>query len=160
MVILIDSREKQIQHIINYFTHKNIPYKKQTLPIGDYSCYLPRNEELGIVRDLYFPVTIERKATVDELVGNFVASNRTRFENELIRAKNNVHFLLVVEQPTGFSSIINDNYQSKMHPKSVIGSLKTFEFRYGFNTVFIDKLSSPKYIHQHLLYFTRYFLKG
>lgn len=45
---------------------------------------LTANTELGIARDLYFPVMIEKKNSIDELASSF--KDRTRFESEFIRA--------------------------------------------------------------------------
>src|SRR4051794_40609892 len=81
IVILIDSREQENKHIIEYLMSKQIPFKEKKLDYGDYSAYLPKNEDLGIIRDLYVPAAIERKNSVDELVSTI--KERTRFENEL-----------------------------------------------------------------------------
>ena len=37
IVILIDTREQQFSHIVDYFDKKKIPYKKKALEFGDYS---------------------------------------------------------------------------------------------------------------------------
>ena len=54
IVILVDTREKVNDHIIQYFEKHEIPYKKKALKNGDYSFYVPKNEKLGIFRDTYF----------------------------------------------------------------------------------------------------------
>ena len=86
-IILIDSREKVNDHIISYFEQQKIPYKVMKLDTGDYSIMLPQNTALGIQRDLYLPVAIERKNSIDELIGNFLKDKRTAFQNELIRSQ-------------------------------------------------------------------------
>lgn len=45
MVILIDTREKVNDHILNYFNKKNIAYRQQALEFGDYSFMLPKVDE-------------------------------------------------------------------------------------------------------------------
>lgn len=41
MIILVDSREKQNDHILSYFDKQRIAYQKEKLEYGDYSFYLP-----------------------------------------------------------------------------------------------------------------------
>lgn len=40
MVILVDTREKVNDHILEYFDKKSITYKKKALDYGDYSLSL------------------------------------------------------------------------------------------------------------------------
>lgn len=56
--MLIDTREQENKHIIDYFESKNSPYEMKKLDYGDYSAYLPKNEELCIHRNLYFPAAM------------------------------------------------------------------------------------------------------
>ena len=88
IVILIDTREQENSHIKDYFDKKKIVYKVQKLDYGDYSFYIPKNEALGISRELYFNdiVCIERKGSLEELSGNFT-KDRARIEEELSRKK-------------------------------------------------------------------------
>jgi hypothetical protein len=157
LTILIDSREQEHYHITNYFESKKIPYKTKKNDTGDYSAYLPKNTELGIVRDLYLPVTIERKNSVDELAQSI--KDRTRWENELIRSQK-LKFTLFVEDANGYENIILGLYRSHYEPKSLLASIKTFEARYNFTTVFIPKTVSGNFIFHHLYYHARSLLKG
>ncbi|MEH7747049.1 ERCC4 domain-containing protein [Neobacillus drentensis] len=154
LMVLIDTREQKNKHIIDYFDSKKIPYKVIKLDTGDYSAMLPKCEDMGLQRDLFIPVAIERKNSLDELIGNFKADNRTTFQNELIRSQE-TDFVLMVEQKNGYEDILTHNYRSAMKPASVIGSLKSFESCYKFNTIFIDKQLSPTWMHHHLYYKTR-----
>lgn len=156
--ILIDTREKSNNHITGYLDNKQIPYKPMKLDTGDYSIMLPQREEMGIQRDLYLPVTIERKNSIDELIGNFKADKRTAFQNELIRSQE-TDFILMIEQKSGYEDILAHKYRSMMKPTAVIGTLKTFESRYKFNTIFVAKELSPVWIYHHLFYKTREALK-
>lgn len=153
-IILIDTREQQNEHIKSYLEQKKRPYKTLKLDTGDYSIMLPKNAEMGLQRDLYIQVTIERKNSIDELIGNFKADKRTAFENELIRSQS-LDFVLMIEQQDGYKDILTSNYRSQMKPASVIGTLKAFESRYQFNTIFIDKSLSPMWIYHHLYYKAR-----
>lgn len=156
LTIIVDTREKVNSHILDYFRKREIPFKFQGMKTGDYSAMIPKNEELGITRDLYLTAAVERKNGVDELVGNI--KDRTVFENELIRSAK-IPFVLMVEDLEGYQKILNGNYRSKYDPKALLGSLKTFEARYNFSTVFVSPNTSGNYIYHHLLYHAREFLK-
>lgn len=157
ITILIDTREQKNQHILEYFESKKIPYESSKIDAGDYSVKLPKHSELGISRDVYFPVVIERKNSVDELVQTI--KERNRFENELIRGQK-LRFLLMIEDPNGYENILFGNYQSQYDPKAFLGSLKSFETRYGFSTVFIPKKVVGNYLYYHFHYYVRNYLKG
>ncbi|MBY0144311.1 ERCC4 domain-containing protein [Neobacillus niacini] len=157
LTILVDTREKENQHILQYFNDKGITYESMKLDTGDYSVMLPANPGLGIIRNLYFPVAIERKNSLNELVQTI--KDRTRFENELIRSQK-FRFLLMIEDPSGYENILRGNYQSKYDPKALMGSLKSFETRYGFTTVFIPKEVAGHYLYYEFYYFVRNYLKG
>lgn len=157
IVVLVDTREQKNQHIVEYFDSKEIPYESVKLDAGDYSIKLPKNEILGITRDIFFPVAIERKNSVDELVQT--VKERTRFENELIRGQK-LRFLLLVEDSNGYENILFGNYQSQYEPKAFLGSLKSFETKYNFSTVYIPSRTSGNYLYHHFYYHIRNYLKG
>ncbi|MSU01952.1 ERCC4 domain-containing protein [Tissierella pigra] len=96
ITIVVDTRENANDHIIKYFDDKKIPHVSRKLDYGDYSCFLPANPELGIMRDTYFDCVIERKAHLEEVSGNFT-TDRTRIENEFIRAKDS-RFIMMIEK--------------------------------------------------------------
>ncbi|PEK87938.1 ERCC4 domain-containing protein [Bacillus toyonensis] len=154
--IIVDTREQKNQHVLDYFRKKKVPFKIRTMKTGDYSAMIPRNPEMGIMKDTYLTSVIERKNGVDELVQSI--KDRSRFENELIRASKHP-FVLIVEDLEGYQKILNGTYRSKYEPKSLLGSLKTFEVRYGFSTVFIDPITTGNYIYHHFLYMARELLK-
>jgi ERCC4-type nuclease len=156
LTIIVDTREQKNTHILNYFVKKNVPYKLRAMKTGDYSAMIPAKPELGLTRDLYFAAAIERKNGVDELVESI--KDRSRFENELIRSTKHP-FRLIVEDLQGYEKILTGNYRSKYEPKSLLGSLKTFENRYNFTTIFMDPKTSGNYILHHFLYFAREQLK-
>lgn len=157
LTIIVDTREQKNQHILDYFRKKDINFILRTMKTGDYSAMIPKNEELGIMRDIYLAAVIERKNGVDELVES--VKDRTRFENELIRGSK-VPFVLIVEDLEGYTKILNGNYRSQYKPESLLGSLKTFEARYQFTTFFISPITSGNYIYHHFLYYARELLKG
>lgn len=61
MVILVDKREKNIDHLIKYFDKAKIEYKNKSLAYGDYSFYVPKNEGFSIPRDIYFDKKLSLK---------------------------------------------------------------------------------------------------
>jgi len=156
LTVLIDTREQENSHIWNYFDMKNIRYQAKKLQIGDYSVMLPQNRNYGITRDLFFPISVERKRSIDELAGTI--KERTRFENELIRSQK-LHFTLLVEDANGYENIIKAKYRSKYEPKALVASLKTFESRYGFSTIFIPKSVTGDFLYNHFYYYVRNILK-
>lgn len=157
LVITVDTREQKNQHVLDYLRKKDVPIKFKTMKTGDYSAMIPRNDEFGITRDIYLNAVIERKNGVDELVESI--KDRTRFENELIRGSKHP-FTLIVEDLEGYQKILNGMYRSRYEPKALLGSLKTFEVRYNFSTVFIANNTTGNYIYHHFLYMARELLKG
>ena len=151
MIILVDSREKANDHITSYFDKKGVIYMKRGLKTGDYGVLLPKNEELGIMRDLQLTACLERKAHIDEITGNLSKLKATAFENELIRSSENP-FVLVVEDADGYGKILRGEYISQYDPKALLGRLKTFEARYGFSIVYLDKAYTGNYIYHHFYY--------
>jgi len=156
LVVVIDTREKSNEHITDYLDKKKIAYKHLKLDHGDYSIMLPANEELGIIRDIYFPIAIERKNSIDELASTI--KQRTRFENELIRSQRS-DFMLLVEDEQGYENIIKGNYRSRYNPYSFLASVKAFETRYNFMSVFVSKITAGNYIYHHLYYYVRELLR-
>lgn len=72
ITIIVDSREKVNSHILIWLKYKKINYIIDKLDFGDYSYYIPKNEELNIKEDVYFndTISIERKRNLEELAGN------------------------------------------------------------------------------------------
>ena len=146
IVILWDSNEKKNEHILQQFDKRGIAYKKQRLNFGDYSFYLPQNEALGVPRDIWFDnkLTIERKASLEELSGNFT-KGRANFEEELTRKKNSMMYLMI-EDGT-YKDLITGNYRTNYDKKSYIATLNTYEIRFGIKTAFIPKELAASFIY-------------
>ena len=68
LVVLVDTRERQNSHILDYFTKNHIAYERTALNYGDYSFYIPA---AAAGKDIYFhrDIVIERKASLEELSG-------------------------------------------------------------------------------------------
>lgn len=159
MVVIVDTREQENQHILDYFAQKKVNYENKKLDSGDYSVKLKAVPELNVHRDIYIPVMIEKKNSIDELAQSF--KERTRFENEFIRAKgSNTKIFLLVEDGQGYENIIKGKYRSQYEPKALLASLKTFESRYNISTSFIDPKYSGNFIYHTLKYYLYEYLKN
>lgn len=157
VVIIVDTREQQNQHILDYFNEINAKYINKKLDAGDYSIKLTAREDMQINRDMYFPISIEKKNSVDELAASI--KDRHRFEAEFIRAKGSgTKMHLLVEDVNGYENILTGNYRSLYDSKALMASLKTFESRYNFTTTYLDKKHSGDFIYRTLLYELREFL--
>ena len=156
-VILYDTREQENQHILDYFDKKKIKYKKQTVKEGDYTPIITKNVDLGIYRDIYFPVAIERKNGVDELANNLGEKTDSRDDvrlvRELHRAKvKGIKIFMIVEEKNGMENIINNNYRSMYKPKAFVARLKSIHFNYLSGLEFINKAYAGFEIHKILYY--------
>lgn len=157
--IIIDTREKQIDHIEKAFKKNNIKYERRALPIGDYIIEGPGR---------YVPnVTIERKASIDEIVGNLLdkatmdENGHNRFTRELIRAKRaNKKFILLIEDEKFYNNLLNGNYRSKIKPNALRGMIISLEAKYpNLSIVWMNKKEVASYIHSILYYSLREDLK-
>ena len=152
--IIIDSREKENSHIVKWLESKNIPYIVKGLKQGDYSFYIPKNEELSIPRDLHFDgeIIVERKNSLEELSGNF-SENRDRFEKELTFAPK-LKYLMI--ENANYSDICEGNYKTGYNKKAYLGTLHSFMERYNLPVMFMPKTEySGTYIYYTFYYYLR-----
>ena len=158
MVILVDTRQKQNSHITDYFEAKKIPYKTKALPYGDYSFMIPKNDELGIPRDLVFynHIIIQRKASLQQISSN-LSSERARFEKELATAPKNK--VLLIENAS-YKDLVDGNYRTDYKAASFMASLQTFWHRYEFPVFFMpDRRYSGLFMKQYFEYWIKEQLK-
>lgn len=154
MVILVDTREQENGHLLSYFDHKKVAYKVRKLDIADYSCMIPKNDELGISRDIYFTdsILVERKGSLDELAGN-LTHDRTRFESELLRSKG-ANIALMVENAS-YTDMVMGRYRADYNAKSFVASIHTFSARYGLEVAFVEKELAGNWMYHRLYYAVR-----
>lgn len=159
LVIITDSREQANSHVLDYFDKVKVNHIEKKLDAGDYAVMISASPELGIMRDLHLPICIEKKNSIDELASSF--KDRTRFENEFIRAAGSkTKIMLLVEDINGYENILTNNYKSEYGAKALLSSLKSFEARYNFSTTFIDKKCTGNFINYTLRYYVYEFLKN
>ena len=85
IVILVDSREKLPNHIVECFDRFGVNWQRIKLDSGDYSAILPEDKENGIPEiDLRNELCIERKMSCDEIIGN-LTRGKERFNSEFSR---------------------------------------------------------------------------
>lgn len=157
--IIIDTQEKVNNHITEYFDKHKIQYMNKALDCGDYSFYLPKNEELSIPRDLYYhdKIFIERKNSAGELAGSF-SQTRSRFESEFLRSPANKKYLLL--ENAEYGDIIKHKYDNDYSVKSYLGSLHSFNHKYNLEIVFMPDISySAAFIYGTFQYYLRNIIK-
>lgn len=158
MVILVDTRERKADHILEYFDKKNIAYKKKALDYGDYSFMIPANEKLSIPRDLYFmnKVIVERKASLEEISNN-LTKERDRFEKELCLAPKTKVLLL---ENANYSDIATGNYNTQYNKKSFWASIHSFWFKYDIPIFFMpDNKWSGLFIRGYFEYYLKNYIR-
>lgn len=164
LMIIYDSRERQNLHVLDYFDKAKIKYKKQKIDEGDYTAVITKCPAMGIYRDLYFKVAVERKNSVDELAGNLAEETDTRDDlrlvRELRRAKEKgIKMFLVIEDEHGRKNIKTGNYRSLYKPASFMARLRSLQDQFLSGTVFINKNDTGEEIFGILKYGVRNFLK-
>ena len=158
IVVLVDTREKENQHILDYFDKKGIKYKKRALEYADYSFMIPENEALNIPRDLYFDkeCVVERKGSLEELSTN-LTKERDRLEKEFSLAPKTK--VLLIENGS-YVDVINGNYNSQYNKKSYWASLHSFHFKYNLPIMFMpDNKYSGVFIRGYFTYYLKDYLR-
>lgn len=163
-IIIYDSREQQNLHVLDYFDKAKIKYKKQKIDEGDYAAVITKCPEMGIYRDLYFPIAVERKNSVDELAGNLAEETDTRDDLRLVREmrrskQKGIKMFLVIEDENGRKNIKAGNYRSLYKPVSFMARLRSLQDQFLNGTVFINKNDAGEEIFGILKYGVRNFLK-
>lgn len=147
-IVLIDTREKANEHIIDYFDKKGIKYESRKLEYGDYGILLPQNVEYGIGTNMILDFAVERKGSLEEISTN-LTKERVRFENELWRGSKKMAILI---ENGSIDDIINNEYDTKYNKASFIATLIAFSHRYDVKVWFTNKSNSGAIIYALLKY--------
>lgn len=158
LVIVIDSRENQNEHIREYLNKKGIPYEIRKLDHGDYGCKLAENKELGIMRDIFLNSFVERKNGVNEITGNLQKDTQHAFINELIRAQES-KFVIFVEEPDFDEKVAKGLYRSKYEPKALKGRLESLKAKYNFEICPMSKEMIAHNIYHRFYYQAKHYLR-
>lgn len=159
MGILADTREQVWDHVKDALEAAGCPVKRGKLDQGDYTAFVPMSAFPGFqdVPGLYSlqdEVVIERKANLDEIAGNFTAG-RERFEREFIRAKaRGVKVYLLIENAS-WADILSHNYRSRLNPKALEGSLRSWQAKYNVSIEFCRPEESARVIYNILHYWLK-----
>lgn len=162
--IIYDTREQVNEHVLEYFDKVKVPYKKQKIDEGDYTAIITARPDMGIDRDMYFDVGVERKNSLEELAGNLAEKTDTRddirLERELMRAKaKGINIHLIVEDQDGLNKMINGKYNSQYSPKAFTGKFTSISDKYLRGTTFCGNRETGYHIYRILYYAVRNFLK-
>lgn len=159
MGILADTREQKWEHIRWMLDQAGCRVERGKLEQGDYTAFVPMSAFPGFrdVPGLYSlqdEVVIERKANLDEIAGNFT-TGRDRFEREFIRAKSKgVKVFLVIENAS-WADVLSHNYRSQLSPKSLMGSLLSWQAKYNVTIVFCRPEETARILYSTLYYWLK-----
>lgn len=156
MKVIVDSREKLPNHITDLFDEVGVEWKRQKLKSGDYTAYIPKNEQLGISEDIYAEICIERKMNLEEIGGNLTTS-RARFKREFDRKDKDIIILI---EDNNYADIIYKKYHNKVAPNSFLASLHSISAEFNVPFIFIDSSVSGVFIFKTLYYSLRNKLKN
>ena len=150
-VILIDTKEKdnfQTRLFNEYCANCLIKTKKMKLPVGDYGIMIPANQELGIIRDVYLPFVVERKANLDELCVNFSSND---ILNEFAKAKNDGFKVHVVVESNDYNDLVTGNYRSQFKSTTLEANMWSVQAKYDVHFSFIKDINmAPRFIINYL----------
>lgn len=135
ITIVCDTREQKNEHITKFFDSKKIAWTKKKLNTGDYSFFIPKNDELGIPRDLWFDkeICIERKNSLEEISSCFTES-RDRLKKEFALAPSNK--VMIIENAS-YVDMVTGNYNTRYDSKSFWASYHSFWHEFNLPIIFI-----------------------
>lgn len=158
--ILIDTREKELKHIMDKLEANNINFEYKKLVVGDYRIQLVSEGSSYTP-----PVVIERKANLNELIANLLGEKdqhgKTRLHRELDRSLDSkTRLIILIEDIDWYNKLLRGDYISQVNPKAIRGMIMSLEAKYpNVSIVGIDKSQSASYIHTTLYYHLRQKLK-
>lgn len=157
MTLLVDTREQQTKKLQDRIEATGLPYKRQKLNVGDYSCECVMPD--GKLLDFSKMAVIERKMDLDELCLCF-GRERKRFEREFERAKEAGTKVYLLVEDGSWEKAYNGKYRSLYNSKALIASIDAFRARYGMQLDFCKSETTGKLIRDILYRELKEFLQG
>lgn len=150
--VIVDTREKENLHILKAFEKNNIPYKKEKLNFGDYAI----ESEDGFRPNL----VIEKKANLDELVGNIFEKcdegiSNNRIHKEIIRCiSSETRIIILIEDQNWYPKLLKGEFKSKANPRAVTGLIISLMAKYPYYLTImgVDKKYSASFMYNILKY--------
>lgn len=138
-MIIVDSREKKNQHILDYFVTYRIPYKIKKLDIADYMV------------DGITGTVVDRKQNLDELIHNLFGRDKRRFYCEVRRAyKSGTKMTVVCEHGLKIDSVAAvsrfQSRHSKVTGQQLRAEIERVRLAYGVDFVFCEKWQTAQKI--------------
>ena len=142
LIIQVDSRERQYDHVTKYFDSQGIKWVKSKCVVGDYV-----NLENPMV-------VIDRKKDLQEVAGN-VCQQHDRFVRELELAKELGYKMIILVEEPNINSLPNVcswyNWRRKKNPRAVNGKtlykiMSTMSEKYYITWEFTTKQDCAKRI--------------
>ncbi|MDO5445821.1 MAG: hypothetical protein Q4F31_09415 [Eubacteriales bacterium] len=141
--VIVDTREKETDHVLAFFERNHIAYIGRALEFGDYSAE-------GNHFSLEHSFCVERKNSADEL-RRCMTDPSLRFETELARARcAGVQLALVLENTSEQELLAGDPYHS-IPPGKLYRQLYFYSCRYGCSYSCIPSRLSGQIIYNDLL---------
>lgn len=138
--LIVDTREQPTEQYYKRLDSVGIPYRRQKLDFGDYSCGYYTQNALEVLLDK--EIVIERKMNLDEICANFT-KGRDRFAREFERAtKSGAKVHLIVENGN-YEKIISGKYRSRLNSNSLLASFIAFADRYNISVHFCKAETTP-----------------
>lgn len=127
-------------------TKKGIKHEGRSLETGDYCLKVEADEEIGIIKDLWFvdELCIERKNSVDELAQ---CMKDIAFHNE-IRRMSKIENAYILVEDNRLDDILAHNYRSEYNESAFIRTLLKWEQKYGIRTLFVKKNNMARMIYE------------
>ena len=159
MRVVVDTREQENSHIIEYFNRKKIPFVKRKLDFADYSCEV-NTKLLGLHVEaewLSFEnhVVVERKNSIDE-IANCIGNDRDRFEAEFKRIKASGAKCVLLLEKFSFDHLFSDGAMfkksyTKLTDEQIAIGVNTFVARYNLHPItVVDNIHSGRIINNLL----------
>lgn len=152
VTVLMDTREQETERSRRRQKAMGAPIRRAVLDYGDYCMTAELPDGIPIYDEskrIQPTCAVERKMNLDELAECFT-SGRDRFEREMKRAKERGASLWLLVENASWEALLNGRYRSRLLPKSLMGSVMAWAFRYGLHIAFCDELTTPILIREIL----------